>query len=101
LCAATGARFVRVNVHTGAAVTDQGLIQGRAAETLRERQRLCPDVALLCDVQVKHATPLGGESSPVGTSGVRFSKRACCTSMRSEGSVAVCERASMRMIAPA
>jgi membrane complex biogenesis BtpA family protein len=62
LCAATGAQFVRVNVHTGAAVTDQGLIEGRAAETVRERARLCPGVALLCDVHVKHATPLGGES---------------------------------------
>jgi membrane complex biogenesis BtpA family protein len=62
VAAATGARFVRINVHIGAAVTDQGLIQGRAAETLRERERLCPGVALLCDVHVKHATPLGRES---------------------------------------
>jgi uncharacterized protein len=62
LCAATGARFLRVNVHAGAAVTDQGLIEGRAAETLRERARLCPDVALLADVHVKHAVPLGAQS---------------------------------------
>jgi membrane complex biogenesis BtpA family protein len=59
LCAATGASFVRINVHTGAAVSDQGLLQGRAAETVRERERLCPDVRLLCDVHVKHAAPLG------------------------------------------
>jgi len=63
LCAATGAQFVRINVHTGAAVTDQGVIEGRASETLRERARLCPAVALLCDVHVKHATPLGRESA--------------------------------------
>ena len=62
LCAATGARFVRINVHVGAAVTDQGLIQGDAASTLRERARLCPEVELLCDVHVKHAQPLGGGS---------------------------------------
>lgn len=62
LCAATSAKFVRVNVHIGAAVTDQGLIEGRAAETLRERARLCPGVVILADVHVKHATPLGGES---------------------------------------
>lgn len=62
LCAATGASFLRVNVHTGAAVTDQGLIQGRAAATLRERARLAPAAALLADVHVKHATPLGRES---------------------------------------
>lgn len=62
LCAATGASFLRVNVHTGAAVTDQGLVQGRAADTLRERARLCPGAALLADVHVKHATPLSRES---------------------------------------
>jgi len=62
IAATTGARFVRVNVHVGAAVTDQGLIQGEAAQTVRERQRLCPGVGLVCDVHVKHATPLGSES---------------------------------------
>ncbi len=61
LAAATGARFVRVNVHVGAAVTDQGVLEGRAAQTLRERARLCPQVAILADVHVKHATPLGAE----------------------------------------
>jgi len=61
LCAATGAGFLRVNVHVGAAVTDQGLIQGAAAETMRRRQTLCPNAALLADVHVKHATPLGSE----------------------------------------
>jgi len=60
LCAATGAGFLRVNVHTGAAVTDQGLIEGRAWETLRERLRLAPAAQLLADVHVKHAVPLGG-----------------------------------------
>jgi membrane complex biogenesis BtpA family protein len=64
LCAATGASFVRVNVHVGAAVTDQGLVQGRAAETVRERARLCPGVVILADVHVKHATPLSRE--PIG-----------------------------------
>ena len=62
ICAATGASFLRVNVHSGAAMTDQGLIEGRAAETLRERARLCPDVVILADVHVKHAVPLGGGS---------------------------------------
>lgn len=62
LCAATGADLVRVNVHTGAAVTDQGLVEGHAAETLRERARLCPRVRILADVHVKHATPLSRET---------------------------------------
>ena len=61
LCAATGASFLRVNVHCGAAVTDQGLIEGRAAQTLRERARLCPRALVLADVHVKHARPLGAE----------------------------------------
>ncbi len=59
LCAASNASFLRVNVHTGAMVTDQGLIEGRAAETLRERDRLAPRASLLADVHVKHAVPLG------------------------------------------
>lgn len=59
LCAATGALFLRVNVHSGVAATDQGVIEGRAHETLRERVRLAPQAAILADVHVKHATPLG------------------------------------------
>lgn len=53
-----GARFIRVNVHVGAAVTDQGLIQSRAAETLRLRRALGAEVDIWADVQVKHAEPL-------------------------------------------
>ncbi len=60
VAAATGARFIRVNVHTGGMHTDQGWIEGRAAETLRLRARLCPEVAVLADVLVKHATPPPG-----------------------------------------
>jgi len=59
IAAATGAVFVRVNVHTGAMVTDQGLIEGRARETLLLRRQLGADVAIVADVLVKHAVPLG------------------------------------------
>jgi membrane complex biogenesis BtpA family protein len=62
LCATAGAAFLRVNVHCGAMLTDQGLVEGRAAETLRERARLCPRAALLADVHVKHAAVLGAET---------------------------------------
>jgi uncharacterized protein len=55
---ASGASFVRVNVHVGAYVTDQGLIEGRAFETLRYRNQIGSKVAILADVRVKHATPL-------------------------------------------
>lgn len=61
---AVGARFVRVNVHTGTAATDQGLIEGEAAATLRLRDHLgaspgaAAAVAILADVHVKHARPI-------------------------------------------
>ncbi len=58
IAAATGANFIRVNVHVGAYVTDQGLIEGEAHATLRTRAQLGADVAILADVLVKHATPL-------------------------------------------
>jgi hypothetical protein len=57
---AGGGRFVRVNVHAGAMVTDQGILQGDAARTLRDRARLgAGRVAILADVLVKHAVPFG------------------------------------------
>jgi membrane complex biogenesis BtpA family protein len=55
IAAVTGASFVRVNVHTGGLLTDQGWIAGRADETLRERERHGVRVAILADVAVKHA----------------------------------------------
>ncbi len=56
---ATQAQFIRVNIHTGSAVTDQGLIHGKAHETLRLRANLKSDVLVFADVDVKHASPLG------------------------------------------
>lgn len=58
VAASVDAAFVRVNVHTGAALTDQGVIEGRAAETLRLRRTLAPEVAVWADLRVKHAAPL-------------------------------------------
>ncbi len=54
----TGAAFVRVNVHTGARLTDQGLIEGEAATTLRRRRELGARVSIWADVDVKHSSPL-------------------------------------------
>ena len=62
VAAATGAAFVRVNVHAGARLTDQGIVEGRAHETLRLRERLDADVAILADVAVKHSAPLADRS---------------------------------------
>ncbi len=60
VAAATGASMIRVNVLSGSMYTDQGLIEGRGADVARLRARLCPDVAILADVFVKHATPPPG-----------------------------------------
>jgi len=58
IATAVGARFIRVNVHTGAVVTDQGILASGAHETLRYRRLLDASVALFADVQTKHAAPL-------------------------------------------
>lgn len=55
IAAAVGASFIRVNVLTGVAATDQGMIEGDAHKTLRDRESLCPSVRILADVHVKHA----------------------------------------------
>jgi membrane complex biogenesis BtpA family protein len=56
---AVGGAFIRVNVHTGAAVTDQGLLGGRAHQTVRRRRELgLPDLGIFADLRVKHAAPL-------------------------------------------
>ncbi|MCF8368864.1 MAG: BtpA/SgcQ family protein [Bacteroidales bacterium] len=56
---AIDAAFIRVNVHTGAMLTDQGIIHGEAYKTLRQKHALCPEVKIFADVSVKHATPIG------------------------------------------
>lgn len=79
VASAAGADFIRVNVHSGAMVTDQGILQGDAHGTMRYRRELCgredqrptqsrppglrtiapPWVEVAADVMVKHAVPLG------------------------------------------
>jgi len=59
IAAACELDFIRVNVHTGAYVSDQGLIEGEAATTLRYREALAASgVEIWADVLVKHASPL-------------------------------------------
>jgi membrane complex biogenesis BtpA family protein len=57
-CAA-GAQFIRINIHSGARVTDQGLIEGTAHETLRYRKFLGSAIQIFADADVKHSAPLG------------------------------------------
>jgi uncharacterized protein len=55
---ATGAAFVRINVYTGARLTDQGIVQGEAHEVQRYRKLLGSDVRIMADVAVKHSSAL-------------------------------------------
>lgn len=60
VASACGAAYVRVNVLSGAVVTDQGVIQGDAARLLRRRKEMgAEEVAVWADVRVKHAAPIG------------------------------------------
>ena len=58
IACACGAQFIRVNVHAGAVVADQGIVQTDAYQTLRDRRLLDADVRLFADVQGKHAVSL-------------------------------------------
>ncbi len=62
IAAATGAAFIRVNVLSGSMFADQGELTGKAAEVARLRAAICPDVAVMADVFVKHAMPPAGVS---------------------------------------
>ena len=60
IAACTDAQLIRVNVHSGAMLTDQGWLTGRANETMRARAALDANVAVFADVLVKHAVPPAG-----------------------------------------
>ncbi|MCC6314074.1 MAG: BtpA/SgcQ family protein, partial [Thermomicrobiales bacterium] len=64
IAAVSGAAFVRANIYVGAAVTDQGIIEGRAEEAQALIRRLSADVAVWADVDVKHAAPLAPRPLP-------------------------------------
>lgn len=73
IAAATGARWIRVNVLSGLMYTDQGPISGQAARVLRLRKAWCPEVEILADVFVKHATPPPG--TEIGQAGLDLWER--------------------------
>jgi membrane complex biogenesis BtpA family protein len=86
VAAVAGGDMLRINVHMGARVTDQGVIEGRAHETLRERRRLGLDeVALLCDVAVKHSSALG-EPRPIVEEAAELSQRGAADAVLVTGS---------------
>ena len=55
----TGARFIRVNAYVENISTDSGIIQAAAPLILRYLRSLDGNLAILADIKVKHATPLG------------------------------------------
>lgn len=60
IASAVGAQMVRVNVLSGARVTDQGVIEGIAHDLLRARAAAHANhIRILADCNVKHATALG------------------------------------------
>jgi membrane complex biogenesis BtpA family protein len=61
IAAMTGAAFVRVNIHTGVMVTDQGVIEGTPDRTMRYRRQLDAPVEVWADLLVKHGVPLGDQ----------------------------------------
>jgi membrane complex biogenesis BtpA family protein len=64
IAAQAGGKFVRANVYAGAAVTDQGLIEGRADAVQALIRRLDVPVSVWADVDVKHAASLSAR--PIG-----------------------------------
>ncbi|MFT7537143.1 MAG: membrane complex biogenesis BtpA family protein [Hyphomicrobiaceae bacterium] len=58
VAAAVSAQWVRVNVLTGAYVTDQGIIAGESARLAAYRRQLRLETTLLADFMVKHAKPM-------------------------------------------
>lgn len=60
---AAGAHFIRVNILTGARLTDQGILSGQAHEILRFRQRIgATSVKIFADISVKYSTALTDRS---------------------------------------
>jgi len=58
IAAAVSAEFIRINVHLGARLTDQGIILGSAHRTIRYRKLLGSDIKIFADVDVKHSAPV-------------------------------------------
>lgn len=64
---ASGAQYVRINVHMGAVVADQGIVQGSSQFSVRLRSALKSRALIFADVGVKHAAPIAGRSLDIET----------------------------------
>lgn len=64
IASASSADFVRINIHMGARVTDQGIIEGRSPETLRLMKFInAENIKIFADYNVKHSLPLAGKEA--------------------------------------
>ncbi len=103
VAAASGCDFIRVNVHTGVMFTDQGMIEGSAAATLRLRRALECDPAIFADIAVKHALP--PEGFDLGDAARETALRGCAdalivTGPRTGGPVDLAELDEVRRAVP-
>jgi len=64
---ASGAHYVRINVHMGAVVADQGIVQGSSQFSVRLRNALKSRALIFADIAVKHAAPVAGRSLDIET----------------------------------
>src|SRR6185436_2813230 len=67
IAAASAAHYVRVNVHMGAVVADQGSVQRSSQYSVRLRSALKSKALIFADVGVKHAAPIAGRSLNIET----------------------------------
>jgi membrane complex biogenesis BtpA family protein len=75
IASVAAADFVRINVLSGAYVTDQGVIEGDAHAWLRYRREIgAENVHIAADVHVKHAVPLA--PVPIGDAAHDLVRRA-------------------------
>ncbi|MFN0152306.1 MAG: BtpA/SgcQ family protein [bacterium] len=65
IAAATGARFIRVNVFAGLAVAGEGLLRGESHAIMRRRRAIGARVEVWADFRAKHAAPLGERDAKV------------------------------------
>lgn len=81
----TGCDFIRVNVLCGAVVTDQGLIEGCAAQLARLKSSLESPVKVWADLDVKHAQPLVAFDDTQFLSDLIYRGRADCVILSGSG----------------
>lgn len=67
IATAVEADFIRVNAHMGVIVSEQGIIEGASHNSLRLRNALKSDIAIVADVGVKHAAPLADRGLAIET----------------------------------